>query len=907
MGKAKITEEMLTKNEIPLLEMSKLKYDNKNPIAISAYGKFYQGKYNNENISFKVVDITIDQIIMNEFILWKYYQNNPCFLKLKGVILYKNEAYIIFQDYFKETLENLLEQKKLKENQKIMICKQILNILNSLKQEKKFIGDLRPGTFIINSDKKVKLIDFGMMINMQKFIYDEEIKNIRIKYSPPEYILQNIIDQSYDIYSFGCILIDLFAVDYKETIINKKNIPYQEFLSEIKENKYHKIPNNINCLLYEIISKCINKNYQKRIKINELVYNLSALLNYLKDNNLKNPLQDNNLNNEELKNDDLIENERTKKYKEVFNYAKNLNKETILTCKHINSDLQEKILNMKNELLNSYDNTIKELNINYKLIKDKIEVIFNTNKKLIDLFYHKIMENITQMQNLLSNSINDILDIQNQVNGIQTDLYIFNKFINQDKYEYINNSIENSQKEVDKLINKYSNKKNFDLIDISCDSCLNLVNNYTILNKNFILDLKAGLEHLSNIKGLNNDNKIIEQLGDEFFMQKLINNIMIPKNNELNKKEEIKNNNKNEKENDNNEYEEKEEIENEEENYEQLISSMTENIYAKIVENNNLLTIFNYYTNKINNYIVSSNDKKDFKFNSNCYSLYEKEKNCVYVCGGLTDINDQNSHDNSLYKININLIIHNKNENKDNNNIFNDINNIIKDDKNKDKKYYYEFIIESLSPMNNNRSYHSMIQLSSNRNIILCIGGINTESCEVYNIELDSWVSIQDLPIVCQNPGIIDHNRFIYVFPYSNEFNTIYKLNMSNKDFIWENIKYNINDGKIRKGMAAISIENNIYLLGGYDNENQYSNVYNVDISNEDFIEIKSLVNLVLPNKCFFNSNYIIINNFNKLNNEIIDNENNVGYHNNRVLLMDNFNGILEFDWFLGKFYHYLE
>ena len=49
MGKAKITEEMLTKNEIPLLEISKLKYDNKNPITISGYGNFIK-----ENIIMKI-------------------------------------------------------------------------------------------------------------------------------------------------------------------------------------------------------------------------------------------------------------------------------------------------------------------------------------------------------------------------------------------------------------------------------------------------------------------------------------------------------------------------------------------------------------------------------------------------------------------------------------------------------------------------------------------------------------------------------------------------------------------------------------------------------------------------------------------------------------------------------------
>ena len=263
------------------------------------------------------------------------------------------------------------------------------------------------------------------------------------------------------------------------------------------------------------------------------------------------------------------------------------------------------------------------------------------------------------------------------------------------------------------------------------------------------------------------------------------------------------------------------------------------------------------------------------------------------------------------------MIVYNKDDVKKNeNNIFNDINNIIKDYKNKDKKAEYQFKIESLCPMNNNRSNHSMIQLSSNKNILFCVGGINTENCEVYNIEFDSWESISDLPVAFQNPGIIDINSFIYVFPYSDEFNNIYKLDMNNQDLVWESIKYSIDEGKIRKGTLVISIEDNIYLLGGYDNENTYDSIYQVLLNNEEQIDIKLSPDFILSNKCHFNSNYIIINNINSINeNENkIDNEdkndennNNIPNNNNRILIMDNNNGVIEFDWSLGKFYCYLE
>ena len=912
MSKAKISEEMLKKNEIPILDIYKLKFDYNNIIAISGFGKFYYGKYDNEKISLKIIDITIDETIINEFIQWKNYQNNPNFLKLKGVILYYNEAYIIYEDYFEETIQTLLEQQKLKYDEKIIIAKQLLNLLNSLQQEKKIITDLRPGTLIINSDKNIKLIDFGLIINMPKFIYEEDIKNDRIKYTPPEYIIDNNINQSYDIYSFGCILIDLFSRDLKDTIFDDKNKTYEEYLSDIKENKFPIIPNNINFLLYEIITKCLTKNPDKRIDINELSYNLNILLDYLENNNLKIYLNDDNINNKELKFNE-------EKEQKIYNFAKEINNETEVTINHINDNLQKKILNMKNDLFNQYENTLKQLDENYTLIKKKLDDIINTNKELIESFYQKIINNIYQMQNLISTGMNDLLDIQKQVDGIQIDLYIFNKFINQNNYKNIGKYMEQSKKEVEKIIRKYTNIKHYDLIDISCNSCSNLVNNYISLTNDFILSIKNNiLENINNIKGLNNnDNKKIEELGDELFIQKIINNVIIPINDEIKnepKEKEIKENEiKNEDEEEN---EEEEENENEEENYEKIINSMTQNIYAKIVENSNMVTIFNYYTKKIKNYVISldegnENNLKNNKFNSKCFSLYDKEKNCIYISGGLIDINNQNSHDNSFYKININLNIYNKDKNKkDNNNIFDDINNIIKLNKNKDKIADYNFIIEALSPMNNNRSYHSMLQLSSNKNILLCIGGINTETCEVYNIELDSWESLQDLPIVCQNPGIIDNNSCVYVFPYTKEFNNIYKLNMNNEDLIWENIKFSIDEGKIRKGMAIISIRDNIYLFGGYDNDNIYSNIYQVYLSDDNQIEIKINNELLLPKKCFFNSNFIIINNeFDNKNDENnnYNNDNNNENNNNTILIMDNNNEVIEFNNALGKFDYYLK
>ena len=99
VSKAKITEEQLKQNSIPILDYYKLSYDSiGEPIIISSFGKFYKGSYDNKEIFLKVVDITQNENILTEFILWKKYQKTNNFLTLKGIILYYNSAFIIFKE-----------------------------------------------------------------------------------------------------------------------------------------------------------------------------------------------------------------------------------------------------------------------------------------------------------------------------------------------------------------------------------------------------------------------------------------------------------------------------------------------------------------------------------------------------------------------------------------------------------------------------------------------------------------------------------------------------------------------------------------------------------------------------------------------------------------------------------------
>ena len=74
-SKPKITEKMLEQYNINIIKYADIKID-KTPIATTGSGIFYKGTYQNEAVSIKVVDITKDATVINEFLFWDLYRNN---------------------------------------------------------------------------------------------------------------------------------------------------------------------------------------------------------------------------------------------------------------------------------------------------------------------------------------------------------------------------------------------------------------------------------------------------------------------------------------------------------------------------------------------------------------------------------------------------------------------------------------------------------------------------------------------------------------------------------------------------------------------------------------------------------------------------------------------------------------
>lgn len=811
-SKSKVQEETLISSKIDIIKKGDIEIDKYNEIAITGTGKFYPGKYKQEKVTIKVVDITQDEAIINEFLLWKYYNNNPLFLKMKGVCLSYGKAYIVLENFL-YTLETAIESRILNHENKLKITKQCLEVISYLQKEHQYILDIRPGVFSINEKMEIKLIDFGLLVNHQYLQNEELIINSHIKYAPPEYFNKaltsntesiNLINSSYDIWSFGCLLIDIFS---RDSPLIQTNFTRDQIISGILNGTFPSIPKDINSLLNDIISRCLNTNFLNRISIDELSANLRVYINEFSENA-------NSMNDDPDSIDESIC--QNPLLKDNYVYTTKIDKDINNVSKLINEQLQEKVQNLKKNISSYEEITTKKIEENYSSIINYLNKMKKTQLETLDKFKNRLLTNILMMQDYYSNAMEDIIDIQNKTAEIKLNITTLNKFSNQDKYSNLLSSIESGKEFIQTIIEKYSTDEKFSKIAFIYDQNQNAADMF--------------LEYSNNVSSIYDN--IYQQIQT---LNLSTNDLRYELSKSIGLEEEIQ------KET--------------EENVKILNEELSNQIYLKAQENSNIIIIYNHVAKTITH--IKYEDSNFTRFNSKSYSLFDPINKCVYISGGLQDIKNKFSYDNSFCKLSFSL----------------------------NSQSEYIFKKEELCSMSVPRISHTMIQLKANGNILVVISGYNTKSCEAYNSVLDIWKPLPDLPSICSNPACIDYGDYIYVYGGSN-FDCVYRCDIVNSEEIkWETINFVVNQGRLRKGMGIAVIDNKMHLFGGFDDNNMYDTVYIIDNDKKDELLINFEPNLTMPSKCFFDSN-------------IIQKE-------NVFIFVDGMNNVTEFQYATQEFYYY--
>ena len=815
----KIENKNLEDNGITILKMEDIILNDNKKICTTPFGTFYYGEYNNKKVIIKVVDITKDDKILNEFLLYKLYQGNDFCLTIKGVGLNSLEAYIVFEDYFQNTLESYLKKKKINFDDKIKITNQILNLLSFFQEKKEFILNIQPDNFGIDQNLNVKLLDFGYLVNKNNFQNEEQLKKKRIKYSPPEYILNNKIDSSYDIYSFGCLLIDIFGEKNYKIIYS--DFEYDYYINEIPKGNFPKIDES-NKILYAIIYRCLDKDIKTRMKINELKTNLGIFLKTFSRINIISSInkEDEELYQDFLEGDDIKEN---------YKYADELDKKILDVNDFVNGQLQDNIIALKNNLLNIQDSCSISIDNFNNQINEQLNKYYQSHKNYIELFGSKMLENFINLQNYCSDLLDDLVLIQNNSMNIKLNITTVNQFENKDFYKQFFSTFEESKNEINEIIKKHTEEIDFDKLPIMYKKSKIILESYKKYSEQCSSSFKI----------------ISEQINDLYkTSEEMKNQLLI----DLNIKEEKKENDSNE----NN-------TTNKEENTELLSNNFPNYFYFKPEANSNRLLIYNSHTKK-----HYSQELENIIFPNKSYSIYDNENNIIYISGGLKELTDKNTSSKSFTKISLTYNVNLNTFNTD---------------------------ITELTPMNYYHYSHIIYQLSNKKNLIICISGKDTKSCEIYNINENKWSNLPDFPIVSPNSECFDFKESIYVISGSYNIDGIYKLNMENDNdnLIWEEVNFIIEEGRLRRGMGLFNLNGIIYLFGGFDNDKYYDDVYTIDFNSND-IRVNFEYKMKLPCKSFFNCNTI-----------------SVDYDNNekRIVLVDCMNGIIEYSTNTNFFYFY--
>ena len=222
-----------------------------------ALKKIYIKNISKEDLNYYKNEVKILSSFNSEYIV-KYYNS------------FANDEYLdILMDYCGDNLKNFI--KSYSENneaiQEKIIMKIIMEICLGLKEihtAKVIHRDLKPENIFIGKDYKVKIGDFGVSKILES--YHQKAQSIAgtSHYIAPEIEKRQKYDFRVDIYSFGCIMYELFTLNeyYIDKLDEKDCKINMDFYSKEWQN---------------LIESCLQKDFHKRPFIDEVVKKLQDL------------------------------------------------------------------------------------------------------------------------------------------------------------------------------------------------------------------------------------------------------------------------------------------------------------------------------------------------------------------------------------------------------------------------------------------------------------------------------------------------------------------------------------------------------------------------------------------------------------------------------------------------------
>ena len=767
-SKPKITEKMLEQYNINIIKYADIKID-KTPIATTGSGIFYKGTYQNEAVSIKVVDITKDATVINEFLFWDLYKDNKNFLQLQGAAINGSDAYLVF-DFFAFTLETALKQHLVTEDNRTNLVKQCSYIVSTLQMEGKKTTDIRPGIFGITDNVVVKFLDFGILVNSDRLFNNDIILKDRIKYQPPEYFNFQGDDLNYDIWSFGCLLIDVYST---EKPIYTQNLTQNEISKKIVKGEYPEIPNDVSPLLKNILMRCFEKDYTKRIKVEEFLSNMTV---FFENEDAAN--ENGNIADKKHQFDFDEEN----RLETCYQFAKQIDNAISETSNLVNNKYMDDVDDMINVVKEYQEMSTKKLNENYAMVKECLQKIYDFNIDVISKFKERTTNKLLIMKQYYTYALTEISKTKKMSDEIKRGINSISKMKNIDSYNKIIETYEKSVEDIKINIQKFSEEAPYDKIfKLYSDN-------------NSMLDMFKYVA-MSNIITMQNVVNLIKDHNDIFQSDENVKGLSLKLGieDDILEKNEIKN--------------------------EPLNKNRINELYVKAQDNSNIIVIFNMYSKQIFHIKLPS-----VKFNLKSYSFYDRATQTAYITGGLSEPSNKFSYDNSMYRLTVTLV---KGEYQfDMKSLTPMLDNHTSHAM---TKYTEKYLIVVGGSNTQTCEFYSIGQNewkllpeipSFVTNPAICIF-----NCWLY--VLSGSVSYD----VMYRLKLANLDKYIQAISKENNEQEIQSL------MTWENINYYITEGKLQKGMGICPVSNKIYVFGGFDASYMFDDIYTITFKDLGFFK----------------------------------------------------------------------
>ncbi len=301
-------------------------------IGEGAFGKVYKGKYLENSVAIKKIKLKektqeIFDSLLNEIKVIKKADNNNI-PKFFGIMKRKNHYNLIFEFISGKTLKDLYSNMNDKE--KISVLYDLSEILEQFHSKQLIHRDIKPGNIMINDDKKVKLIDFGIskiashtstftraQIGTILYMSPEQFQIDLDKFSDPD--IEDVkpvpISIKSDIWSFGVMTSEIFSGIKPYHNISKKYTPSEQMITRrLIGNKPFPIPDALSSDIREIVERATVVNPEQRANMNEIRERFRKLMEIRNNNNIYNNNIHNNNIHEQDNNysniDNIVNNEK---------------------------------------------------------------------------------------------------------------------------------------------------------------------------------------------------------------------------------------------------------------------------------------------------------------------------------------------------------------------------------------------------------------------------------------------------------------------------------------------------------------------------------------------------------------------------------------------------------------------